>query len=353
MGVICFASLKGGVGKTTLSLNVANAFAERGCQTLLIDLDPSGHSSRFFRPQYAKHHELPESPLARLFLSGEVDRRGERLGSVVETAMALGVPMISPLRPRFALLSSGPELRHLLWGRGAQSFTLLLPRLLEELRCSYDYIIIDTPPDYNVLTRNSIAVSDLVCVPVDPSAMSIHCLEEIVKSSGHIKGPVWSICRTMVNRQASRVQTLSTDRIKENLNVCSSSELEDEDDIDELDEPDMENADSFISMLERGSYRDEPVRATNGTSAKNGASAESPIFLLNSLVYRTEQQNRLTFVGKTAFDNRQTLKLAQQYLQVAKELEEILSMAEERDSYSGVDDYLSASQGILDVMSQR
>ena len=38
MGVVCFSSLKGGVGKTTVSLNVASAFAARGCETLLIDL---------------------------------------------------------------------------------------------------------------------------------------------------------------------------------------------------------------------------------------------------------------------------------------------------------------------------
>jgi len=48
MSIVCFASLKGGVGKTTLALNVSAAFAERGCKTLIIDLDPTAHSTRLF-----------------------------------------------------------------------------------------------------------------------------------------------------------------------------------------------------------------------------------------------------------------------------------------------------------------
>ena len=53
---------------------------------------------------------------------------------------------------------------------------------------------------------------------------------------------------------------------------------------------------------------------------------DNPIYLLNSLVYRTEQQNKLTFIGKTAFDSKGTNRLAEQYLSVAKEVEDILSL---------------------------
>ena len=90
MGVICFASLKGGVGKTSLSLNTAGAFAKRGCETLLIDLDPSGHSSRYFQAKSLRKTTPMESPLARLFLSGEIDLQDSDSEAFLENGIVEG-----------------------------------------------------------------------------------------------------------------------------------------------------------------------------------------------------------------------------------------------------------------------
>jgi cellulose biosynthesis protein BcsQ len=337
MAVLCFSSLKGGVGKTTLSVSVAGAFAKRGCETLLIDLDPAEHASRFFDEKLQRARRLHESPLARLFLGYEFgSEESDNHESIVEKAMEVGLPLISPVRERLALLPAGPELRHFLWGKGAQVFKSLFPRLLDELNCSYDYVIIDTPPDYNVLTRNSIASSELVVVPVDSSAMSIHCLEELVDSCAHIKGPIWSIVRTMVNRQASRVHQLSTERLQENLFVRSSDDCVDEDDFlsTELADPDR-----FFSMLDAGEADAVPGFSSRQSKAEQ---PDSPIYLLNSSIYRTEQQNRLTFLGKTAFDLKSTVHLANQYLTLARELEQMLSMASElgADSFPLIENLL-------------
>ena len=73
MGIICFTSLKGGVGKTSLSSNVAHAFTQRGATTLLIDLDPTGHATRLFRTPSEKDIADIESPLARFLLSSELE----------------------------------------------------------------------------------------------------------------------------------------------------------------------------------------------------------------------------------------------------------------------------------------
>lgn len=337
MGVICFASLKGGVGKTTLSLSVANALAQRGCQTLLIDLDPAEHASRFFHSAQNGEFQSYESPLARLFLASDVEEKIEELGGVIEAAMASSIPMVVPARPRFALLPSGPELRHFFWGKGAQMFKTYFPKLLDELNSSYDYVVIDTPPDYNVLTRNSIASSDLVVVPVDTGAMSIHCLENLVNSCSHIEGPTWSILRTMVNRQASRIQKLSTERLQQNLSLRSSSEFDEEDD-ERFVDADVENPDVFISLLEQHEQDLNGNKGNGNSAGQNGDG--SPIYLLNSILYRTEQQNRLTFLGKTAFDERATAKLAEHYTAVARELEQILSLKEESESLMPVNDFL-------------
>lgn len=352
MGVISFASLKGGVGKTTLSLNVAGAFAERGCQTLLIDLDPTAHASRFFSASTArsarKQPSLPtESPLARLFLRAEPSIPGLERGSLIEAAEAASIELAVQVRNELSILPAGPELRHFLWGKGARIFRRQFSNLVSELCSQYDHVVIDTPPDYNVLTRNAIAVSDQVVVPVDSSAMSIDSLEDIINSSAHIQGPTWCVARTMVNRQASRIQKLSNDRLQANLSLHDSS------DADCADELPIEDERQFMSLLRsRSGERDSGRHYENGSSGhsslfdfhdddeesppplaavKNGAPAPgavdtSPIFLLNSLIYRTEEQNRLTFVGQTAYDSRATAKLAKQYTAVARELEGLLAL---------------------------
>ncbi len=389
MAVICFGSLKGGVGKTSLSVNVAHAFAERGCETLLIDLDPMGHASRFFRQHVEQDQE--ESPLARLFLGSDRSLNGERgalngpssgistrsvsgigagsasagsgaVGSddnvnLVERAVAEAIPLVVPVRNRLALLRSGPELRYFLWGRGARAFKQFFQQLIEELHSSFDYIVIDTPPDFNVLTRNALATSELVVVPVDSSAMSIHCLEEIITSAGHIKGPRWAIVRSMVTKQASRMQRLTSARLQETFQVTSPQQAararedlcEDEDDED----IDISNPESFIELVER---RERGLTAGGGDRpagrlSDECASAESdgrdqPILLLNSVVYRSEQQNRMTFLGATAFDSKGDKALREQYGGIAREVDFILSIGADDDPLLDVQPEFSLSAGL-------
>lgn len=359
MSVLCFGSLKGGVGKTSLSVNVAHAFAGRGCEILVIDLDPMGHATRFFRTggdsvqrenkhSESKHSEgkhpeakhYGESPLARLFLSRALKNLPARQ-SLIEAALSARIPFIEKVRDGLTLLPGGPELRHFLWGRGARLFRDYFPRLLEELDGSYDYIVIDTPPDLNVLTRNAIAASQLVVVPVDSSAMSIHGLESLVQSTAHIKGPLWAIVRTMVTRQAVRLQRLSTERMHERLSVTSDLGSDDDDDLD------IANPRSFISLLERCETEKSQLENSAPTSARARVEQpSSPLYLLNALIYRSEQQNRLSFLGRTAFDSRSTAALQEQYGAVSRELENLLSLAAEETGMPEIAENFSLNLGL-------
>lgn len=325
MGVVSFVSLKGGVGKTSLSVNVAHAFAKRGCETLLIDLDPMAHASRVLRK--ATEAESPlSSPLGRLFLGAEesADVDGEDFNKLIEQTINADISVVEPVRDHLGLISSGPELRHFFWGRGARAFRRYFSRLLDELSCHYDYVIIDTPPDYNVLTRNAIAEADLAVVPVDSSAMSIHCLEEILAAGGHIKGPAWLILRTMVSKQASRTQRLTQERLKKNLYVKAASEMDENDFDEEISETDLSNPEEFLMMVERHQHR-----GGAGGTIQSRIGGDNPIYLLNSVIYRTEIQNRLSFLGKTSFDASEAGPLRQHYAEAARELEYILSMVED------------------------
>jgi len=309
MGVIVFASLKGGVGKTSLSINVSHSFSKRRCRTLLIDLDPAGHTSRFFKGQNLTQtsQSVADSPLARLFF--DAARSEESEVSLPDDSLLLKA------RPDLDVLTSGEELRHFLWGRGNQLFARYFPKFIKQLRMEYDHVVIDTPPDFNTLTRNSLAAADVVIVPVDASEMSIFSLEELLLSAQHLERPTWGICRTMVNRKAQKSQRLSTARLSERLELQSLEETLDE-------EFDVEDPTAFVDMLQsweknRGSARKEPDK-----------NSDKPLYLLRSLIYRSEVQNQLSFHGKTALDSKQTVALAEQYLSVAREIESLLTSKE-------------------------
>jgi cellulose biosynthesis protein BcsQ len=297
MSVICFASLKGGVGKTSLSLNVAHAFARRGCTTLLIDLDPSGHASRFFRRAEIEHMFPTQAPLARAFLSRE--QLEEPLSFGREPGETEGsLPFIVPVRPDFDLLPGGPELRYFIPAQGAVHFGRRFAAMLAELETHYDHIIIDTAPDFNVLTRNAVALAHLVVAPVDSSEMGVYSVEELLAFSTSLRKPVWAIVRTMVYARAETTQLLANNRLHATLlRFREPAETQDA---------------QFLSLFSQ--WR-------QGSQEESG---KRKIFLLDSVVYRTDFQNQLTFLRKTAFDGTRTEALARQYLGIAKELEDVL-----------------------------
>lgn len=190
MGVICFSSLKGGVGKTSLSVNIAHAFAERGCETLLIDTDPLAHATRFFEHGLGRKI-VSAAHLAECMFAHQEDESSK-------AAYADAQNLLVQVRNQLTILPGGEEYHYFAFGKGARVFSKWFPGFLRELSYSYDHIIIDTAPEFNVVTRSVLAASDLVAVPVDSSAMGLHGLEALVSSASHIKVPGWCIVRTMV-----------------------------------------------------------------------------------------------------------------------------------------------------------
>lgn len=311
MSVICFSSLKGGVGKTSLSVNVAHAFAARGCETLLIDLDPTSHTTRlFFRDRKIENDE-PNGLVKTLLSFSRQQPTGGILG-ILELASALGIRLTAEVREQLSLIPGGDELRYLLWGNGGKAFASLFPRLVKELQGSFDQIVIDTPPDFNVLTRNALACADLAVVPLDSSAMSIDCLDQLLDAAAHLKGPQWAVVRTLVDRRSRKVQELSQARLKSTVGV-------------ELSEKDKARAAAQKSKPEAA--KKAPAKVEHA-EIDLGA-ADSPVYLLRSLIHRTEIQNRLSFVGQTSFDLAFARGLADEYLAVARELEDVITAVEE------------------------
>jgi chromosome partitioning protein len=155
--VIAFANQKGGVAKTTSTLNLAVAFAECGLRVLMIDLDPQGNltMSQGLNPDTIERsmfdvlvHRLP---ITEIIQRCEVD---------------LAVSSIDLAGAELALSS--------MIGRERALEKALLPA-----RDSYDYIMIDTPPSLGLLTINAFVASDGVIVPVQCEYLSLRGLVQL------------------------------------------------------------------------------------------------------------------------------------------------------------------------------
>jgi chromosome partitioning protein len=155
--VIAFANQKGGVAKTTSTLNLAVAFAERDLDVLVVDLDPQGNltMSQGLNPDTIERsmfdvlvHRLP---ITKIIHECEVD---------------LAVSSIDLAGAELALSS--------MIGRERALEKALLP-----VRGSYDYIMIDTPPSLGLLTINAFVASDGVIVPVQCEYLSLRGLVQL------------------------------------------------------------------------------------------------------------------------------------------------------------------------------
>jgi chromosome partitioning protein len=155
--VIVFANQKGGVAKTTTTLNLAVAFKEQGFRVLVIDLDPQGNltMSQGMNPD-AIERSMFDVLVHRLPIS-EVIHKAE-----VDVAVA-------------SIDLAGAELAlSAMIGRERA-----LEKALVEVRDAYDFIMVDTPPSLGLLTINAFVAATGVIVPVQCEYLSLRGLVQL------------------------------------------------------------------------------------------------------------------------------------------------------------------------------
>ena len=157
LSIIC---QKGGVGKTTLSVNISDIFSRKGKKTLLIDLDPQGNSTTY----------LYKNKDQSLFSSLDL----------IEKKDPLVLEKIPQVRENLYLIQSNQSLKRLISEKLPVGSALYRRKRKGEFE-QFDTVIIDTPPAMNSLVHEGIYISDYYLIPTRAEYLSIEGVGQAIE----------------------------------------------------------------------------------------------------------------------------------------------------------------------------
>ena len=167
--VISLVNQKGGVGKTTTSINLAASLGKLDKKTLLIDLDPQGNTT-----------------------TGLGINKGDITYSIYDILNGSAEPKQAIIKTKFTYLSIIPATINLagldieLVEKGYQDAAFKrneqLRIALAEIKDNYDYIIIDCPPSLGLLTTNALVASDSVVIPVQCEFFALEGITQLLNT---------------------------------------------------------------------------------------------------------------------------------------------------------------------------
>lgn len=169
---ISLINMKGGVGKTTLAVNIAWELC-RTKRVLLVDLDPQFNATQYLM-DYEKfdQHRQTAGTVADVLL--EPNRQRMPLGKAKRKQVGVDsyfVNVKDSARGRFAFLPSELDLAKAV--KNPQGVEYKLHKALAKQQKSFDYILIDCAPTDSVLTTTALMASDYILVPVKPDRFSV------------------------------------------------------------------------------------------------------------------------------------------------------------------------------------
>lgn len=160
--IFSLANQKGGVGKTTTTINLGAFLADLGKKVLIVDIDPQGNAGSGLGLDVMKL-----KPTIYEVLLGRADLKSALKKSEVENLDIL---------PSNINLS-GLEIDV----RDGQDTDYILKKLLSSVKVDYDYILIDCPPSLGLLTINSLAASDGVLIPLQCEYFALEGLTQLLR----------------------------------------------------------------------------------------------------------------------------------------------------------------------------
>ncbi len=164
--VISVANQKGGVGKTTTSINLSSSLAAAEKKILLVDIDPQANSSSGIN--VSNHFPSIYEVL--------IDKK-----DVNEVIINTYMPFLDLLPSNINLVGAEIELINV------QNREGVLRNTLDPIKENYDFIIIDCPPSLGLLTLNSLAASDSVIIPVQCEYFALEGLGQLLNTINIVK----------------------------------------------------------------------------------------------------------------------------------------------------------------------
>lgn len=198
MKVVACYSMKGGVGKTATAVNLAYMAARSGRKTLLIDLDPQGASSFYFRVKPTKKN------WGKRFF--------EAYKGLVDHIKASDYENLDIIPAHLTFRNFDVMLGDM------KKRANRLKRVLKGFRKEYDLVILDCPPSIGYLSESIFTASDIVLVPVIPTTLSERTFEQLLLFFYDNKYPLtkivpfFSMVQTQKSLHKSTMEAMSTRR---------------------------------------------------------------------------------------------------------------------------------------------
>lgn len=166
--IIAICNQKGGVGKTSTSVSLSSGLALEGHKTLIIDLDPQGNATSGLG--------LDKKQIQKSIYHG-----------LIENAVPAELIQSTPVDNLFIIASnehlSGTEVE-LVSELGREG---RLKKILSQLDASFEFVIIDCPPSFGLLTINALTASNSVIIPIQCEYYALEGLSQLVKTINLIK----------------------------------------------------------------------------------------------------------------------------------------------------------------------